>query len=51
MVGRATLTEDIVNGPINDVRVATNRADFSKDLSGVNAILLQVFNLGIVRLF
>ena len=28
MVGRATLTEDIVNGPIKDVRVVTNRADF-----------------------
>ena len=33
MAGRATLTEEIVNGPIKDVRVATNRADFSCELS------------------
>jgi hypothetical protein len=36
------LTEEIVNGPINDVRVATNRAEFSKDLSVDNAGFLQV---------
>jgi len=30
------LTEEIVNGPMKDVRVATKRADLSKDLSGVN---------------
>jgi hypothetical protein len=36
MAGRATFTEETVNGPMKDVRVATIRADFSKDLSGAN---------------
>jgi hypothetical protein len=29
MAGSATLTEEIINGPIKDVIVATNKADFS----------------------
>jgi hypothetical protein len=41
IAGRATLTEDIINGPIKEVNVATKRADFSKDLSVGNVQLLQ----------
>jgi len=33
IVGKATFTEEIANGPMKDVRVVTVRADFSKDLS------------------
>ena len=42
IVGRATFTEEIVNGPMKDVRVATKSADFSKDLSAGNSYLLQI---------
>jgi hypothetical protein len=37
MAGRATFTEEIEKGPINDVRVVTIRADLSKDLATDNA--------------
>jgi hypothetical protein len=43
MAGRATLTEEIVNGPIKDVRVATKRVDFSNDLSEVNVNYVAEF--------
>jgi hypothetical protein len=36
MVGRATFTDEIVKGPIKDVRVATINAEFSRDLLSDN---------------
>jgi hypothetical protein len=48
IVGRATFTEEIVNGPMKDVRVVTKRADFSKDLSADNSYFLQIHKLALI---
>ena len=48
IVGRATFTEEIVNGPMKDVRVVTKRADFSKDLSSGNSCILRIHKLALI---
>jgi hypothetical protein len=51
MAGRATFTEEIINGPIKEVNVATKRADRSRAVSESIDVTAKTLYIGLRRYY